>query len=201
MQTHTDISPFRLSFITTILLISGCSRALIYEEGTNLSLATFKVNDDVSEPVSANFGLKRTVAAITPPQEGKQDSVNMISSISFNDESDFFGTGMLTINTRFASGNASLLLSEKPSAAAKLINADSLTPDTPELMMRKNQVTNYIRKVEDSQKLAVVAEKMEVKGNRKEDKDSILNALIFANADQLTKYTTIINQEFGVNLK
>ena len=106
--------------IAGLLIVSGCNQSLIYAEGTNVSLATIKVNDDVAEPLNINFGLDRSVAAIAPPKTIGDESVSMISDFRYEYKGGEF-TGTLKIKTQFASGDAGIaLVTNKPKAAAKM---------------------------------------------------------------------------------
>jgi len=101
--------------------LAGCGNALLYGEGTNISLATIKVNDNPATPVQLHTGLHRTVAAIVPRQNDGAEAMNLISGLHFTDTKQMFGT--LTVETQFASGRAATEIADKnPSLAKSIMN-------------------------------------------------------------------------------
>ncbi len=186
-----------LTIVTCALLVIGCNKALIYSEGTNVSLATLKVNDDVTEPVSVNFGLERTIAVVAPPKTKDGDSINMVSGFMLDDDGSPFGT--MTIKTQFASGEAGLnLATNSPQAAAQIMNVTSVKPDGPQLRARKTNAINFVRTSADTARLDTVAERMGVKNNRPNNPQlAITDALINADNNLFNTYASIIKTELG----
>src|SRR4051794_29472119 len=59
----------RAAFVAILLLLGGCTDALIYGERTSFNLA-ISINDDPAIPMSVNAGLHRTVVTYAPPLGG-----------------------------------------------------------------------------------------------------------------------------------
>ena len=184
------------TMIIVSLLLGGCNKALIYAEGTNVSLATLRVNDAVTEPVSVNFGLDRTVAAVVPPKTANGEAVNMISGFMLDNDGNTFGT--LTIKTQFASGQAGLDLATKnPKAAAHIMNITSVVPDGPELRKQKENAIAFVEISTNDAGIDKVAVRMGVKDYRNTDKQAIRDAINNAEANLFKEYTNIIKSELG----
>ncbi len=188
--------PLPLTIIFAALLLGGCNKALIYAEGTNVSIATVRVNDDVTEPVSVNFGLDRTVAAVVPPKTANGEAVNMISGFMLENDDNFFST--LTIKTQFASGQAGLDLAiHNPQAAAQIMNITSVAPDGLEIRAQKANAIAFVTASDNSAGIETVAVRMGVKDNRPDPKLAIQDAINNADANLFKSYTTIIKSELG----
>ncbi|MBI5461557.1 MAG: hypothetical protein HY941_05150 [Gammaproteobacteria bacterium] len=204
MDKHMNTTPNTIKTITRSLaamtcslLLGACSKALIYSEGTNVSIATVKVNDDAAKPLSVNFGLERGVATIAPPKKTNGEAVNMISGFKLEKTGDDI-SGTLTIKTQFASGGAGLgLATQNPQAAAQIMNVTSVAPDSADLRLRKIYAAEFIRKSNNATALKAVAERMNVKNNRPDIVLSITDALNNADANLFNTYASIIKEELG----
>lgn len=119
-------------FAMVLLLLPGCTDALIYGERTSFNLA-ISVNDDAAVPLSVNFGLQRTVVSFAPPLDGEVtdqgrtvasgESVAAISRFDLG-YAQAAGTpfaSRLTIRTQFASGQAAAIATENSTTAARAV--------------------------------------------------------------------------------
>ncbi len=179
------------------LLLAGCGEALVYSEGTNISLASITVNDNIAEPLSVNFGLKRTVATIAPHRGNDDEAVNMVSGFKYDNEDAFLGT--LSITTEFASGKAALTLAKQNSEAAiRIMNIDFVEPDSDELRKRRENAINYIEGTTESDKINAIAGRMGVADEREDNKEAVIAALKRAeNISVFNDYARIIKDELG----
>ena len=109
----------KLAVIFMLIGLNGCGNAILYGEGTNISIATLKVNNDPATPVQINTGLDRTVAAMAPRQGDGEEAMSLLSGFKFKDTKEAFGT--LTIDTQFASGAAATTIAKQKPALAKSI--------------------------------------------------------------------------------
>ncbi|MBI1733208.1 MAG: hypothetical protein HYR49_10655 [Gammaproteobacteria bacterium] len=109
--------------------LGACTDALVYGESTNLSIASFKVNDNVAQPFSVNFELDRTVAALVPPMHAGGEAANLIAGFKMDDSGKLpFGTK--TITTEFASGKAAEVMVQKhPQEALRIMGAEKFSKD------------------------------------------------------------------------
>jgi hypothetical protein len=110
-------------------MLAACSDALIYGETTNVSIATVKLNDNVAQPISANFGLNRTVVAAVPPMDGGGEAANLVTGFKMDDQGHLpFGTK--TITTTFASGRAGeVLATKRPQLAMQIMRVGEFHDD------------------------------------------------------------------------
>jgi len=118
-----------------MLLVTGCADGLVYGERTSFDLASVRVNDDPSEPVSIKLGFDRDVALVAPPIGGKVEddgrttaegeAVSQFSTFTMKSTAPFVNpTGnadLLAVQTRFASGNAALAIAGKPPVVAAFL--------------------------------------------------------------------------------
>ena len=120
-------------FILVIILpatLQGCSNTLVYGEQSGFNLGV-KVDPKKSSPLKVNAGLERTVITNSPPKESddgkaKGEAASMFSNFDLQYEKDTNPLqGKLTIQTRFASGNAALAIADKPSLVKKVVKKRS----------------------------------------------------------------------------
>ncbi len=123
--------------VGSVAALSGCAQSIVYGEGTNISIATLKVNDNPATPLQITTGLNRTVAALVPRQGSDGEAMNLISSFKFKDDPHAFGK--LTIDTQFVSGQAAVQLAKKhPAAASAIMNLSDVTPDAAGVVAGQN---------------------------------------------------------------
>lgn len=122
----------RLISVGLMLLLTGCSDALIYGERTAFNLA-IRVNDDPATPVNVNAGLQRTVVSLAPPLGGQikdgdrtspaGESVSAISrfDLRYDQSTAAVMAGRLTVKTQFLSGQAAVTATANPQTAARVV--------------------------------------------------------------------------------
>jgi hypothetical protein len=161
--------------LSIFVALTSCSNALIYSEGTNVSIASIKVNDNVGEPLSLVTGLDRTVAVISPPAKSNQESVNMLSGFKLDqhdektsalaaaetaglpDEANF-GIDTLEIRSEFASGSAAVIMAESNSgAAASILNVAYSSNPARALDVKKQFLAQKVQRSTDTDALRQTA--------------------------------------------
>lgn len=117
--------------LPVLVLLGGCTNALIYGERTSFNLA-ISVNDDAAVPVSINAGLQRNVITFAPPVAERSmngqtsaagESVAAVSRFDLAYTPGAAGplAGTLVIRTQFLSGEAAILATSNPATAARTV--------------------------------------------------------------------------------
>jgi hypothetical protein len=120
------------------LLVAGCVDGLVYGERTSFDLASVRVNDDPSEPVSVKLGFDRSVALAAPAIGGRVEeevvvdgrtyrritpegeAVSQFSSFTMKSTAPFVRSlddepdALLEVQSRFATGQAAIEIAGKP---------------------------------------------------------------------------------------
>lgn len=130
-RSITKISGPALLLVTSFVLLSACTDALVYSERTGFNLG-ISVNDEATTPVKLNAGLERNVVTFAPPsgeyKESKKrtikhDAVSMLSGFHLTDGHGGINNplgGTLSIRSQFASGEAAVVIARNPAAAARI---------------------------------------------------------------------------------
>jgi hypothetical protein len=109
------------------LLGGGCAPAVFFHESTKVAIAA-EYKPDPSEPLSANFGLKRRIVAVVPVQEpatgdekaNKGEALSLVSRFEVRGTlRNKTGEEPLTIINNFASGTAARLLTAPHNSVVK----------------------------------------------------------------------------------
>lgn len=128
------------------MLVAGCADGLVYGERTSFDLASVRLNDDPSEPVSVKLGFNRSVAMAAPAIGGRVEdverkangneirrvtpegeSVSHFSSFTLKSVPPFVRStsgeqeALLDVQTRFASGQAAIAIADNPQVVAALM--------------------------------------------------------------------------------
>jgi hypothetical protein len=134
-----------LSTLLAALLVVGCVDGLVYGERTSFDLASVRVNDDPSEPVSVKLGFDRSVALAAPAIGGKVEeemvvdgrtyrritpegeAVSQFSSFTMKSTAPFVRSledepdALLGVQSRFATGQAAIEIAGKPEVVAAFL--------------------------------------------------------------------------------
>jgi hypothetical protein len=132
-----------LSPLFATLLLMGCADGLMYGERTSFDLASVRLNDDPSEPVSVKLGFNRSVAMAAPAIGGKiendpstegirrvtpdGEAVSHFSSFTLGSAAPFANPtsanqdALLDVQTRFASGQAAIEIAGNPEVVAAIM--------------------------------------------------------------------------------
>lgn len=187
-----------ISILMILFLLSagGCNKALVYSEGTNLSLASVKLNDNVAEPISVNLGFDRTVAAMAPPRGDVDDTVNMVSAFRMDQDSSGI-SGTLTINSEFASGDAATASVEGDAEAAmSILSLTAGPPPAPDLAGEIGRAIAHVKASDDGDAVKRVADRMGVGGGLF-PQNAIVTTLHGASPGDFQRYSAIIVEELG----
>lgn len=121
-------------FVLVILVLSGCSSALIYE--TEKVAISIEARSDPSQPVSGTFGAKQRVALVLPGKEsgtGKPgEALSVVSYFNLDlDAGDGLNDDGLTIDTVLLTGEAvSQFQSSDKTTVSQVFDTISKDPDS-----------------------------------------------------------------------
>lgn len=115
------MKPSHILLLLVAVFNVGCAQAVFFHESTKVAIAA-EYKPDPSEPVSANFGLKRRIVAVVPVQdpdvdrrkENKGEALSLVSRFEIRGKlRNNAGDEPLTIVNNFASGTAARLLTAR----------------------------------------------------------------------------------------
>lgn len=161
------IVPFRLlGALVAVLLVAGCADGLVYGERTAFNLASVRLNDDPSQPVSIKVGFDRDVVLVAPPIGGKVvekdgddgqhttargEAVSQFSTFTIKSTAPFLNptapADLLQVQTRFASGHAARAIAGEPAVVAAVMGL--------RVPSAREQVGNALSELDADQRQAV----------------------------------------------
>jgi hypothetical protein len=159
----TDPRRIAVLSVLAVLLLTGCTRTLVFVERTGFNLGIF-VKPNESTPLEVNFGLDRKVASIVPAKGeiGSQgvdgEAVNMYAGFRAQyDSATNPLSGDLHIRTQFASGGAALVIAGEPAVVARVVDVNAIVHDdsfrAPDSKANKAELSKQLGLLSDAQQV------------------------------------------------
>jgi hypothetical protein len=138
------------------LVLTGCSRTLVYAEQTSFNLSIVAKPSEAT-PLNVNIGLDRTVASLVPPihentPQGMVDGegVNMFAGFAVHyDPATLPFAGNLRIRTQFASGQAATTIAGDPDTVARVVNVADIPLGALTPISIRDQIPPLRRKIQN----------------------------------------------------